>query len=188
MVEINLNRVIKRGVNSACALGVALSGAIPEAHAVGYNIKPVVLTVRPGEQVLFDYQPWTKTVVKPFDEVNILEDITAAPGIALPDEVEVTAEAEGIGTKIAPCNLYRKATCPHLDGVKNSVTLSTKLIKESRTVIVEGNPLTFMPTGGGRVRIIMEARDKATGEVLKHDETIITVVYQSFFPEIQKGE
>lgn len=186
MVEINLNRVIKRGVNSACALGVALSGAVPDVNAVGDNIKPVVLTVRPGEQVLFDYQPWTQTVVKPFDEVDILVDIYA--GDNLPDEVEVTAEAEGIGTKIAPCNLYRKATCPHLDGVKNSVTLSTKLIQESRTVIVEGNPLTFMPTGGGRVRIIMEARDKATGEVLKRDETIITVVYQSFIPEIQKGE
>jgi len=100
----------------------------------------------------------------------------------------VAAEAQGIGTKVAPCNLYRKATCPHFDGVKNSVTLSTKLIQEKRTVLVEGNPLSFMPTGGGRVRIIMEATNKATGEVLRRDETVITVLYQNFVPEVYKGE
>ncbi len=186
MAEINLNSIVKSGVNGACALGITLSGAAADLNVASDNIKPVVLTVRPGEHVLFDYPKWEEVIVKPYDEVNLLEDISDGPG--LPEEVVVTAEAQGIGTKIAPCNLYRKATCPQLDGVKNSVTLSTKLIQESRTVIVEGNPLSFMPTGGGRVRIIMEATDKVTGEVLRHDETIITVVYQNFIPEIYKGE
>ncbi|KKS64820.1 hypothetical protein A3A14_04110 [Candidatus Daviesbacteria bacterium RIFCSPLOWO2_01_FULL_43_38] len=186
MVEINLGSIVKSGVNSACALGITLSGVVPDVNTTGYNIKPVVLTVRPGEQVLLDYQKWEQIVVKPFDEVNILEDISAGPG--LPEEIVVAAEAQGIGTKVAPCNLYRKATCPHFDGVKNSVTLSTKLIQEKRTVLVEGNPLSFMPTGGGRVRIIMEATNKATGEVLRRDETVITVLYQNFVPEVYKGE
>lgn len=168
---------------------IIVRGRMPSLTSNLYA-RPINLTVMPGEYDWLRYQPWAHTIVRPYDEVNLLEDIYARdPGQSMPEEVVITADVQGVGTKIAPCHLYQKATCPKVDGVINSTpAISTKLLQETRNIFLEEGPLSFMPTGSGRIRIVMELSDKSTGEVIQRDETVITVLYQSFLPEIQKGE